>query len=644
MRQFAMVSLVSRVAIVVVALAIASSAEAQDSALTSAADAFGERVGTEQSGLYTETQVRGFDLNDSGAYRIDDAYFSRAAALNDPVLAGVGVRVGVNAVRLAYPAPSGVVNYRLRAAGPTNELRLGTGFRDFGTRVIQGDGSFREGDFSFAGGFVWRPLWRLAQGYEGRGLDVGGIGAWQITPDQRLRAFASMFSRGYDGDYAVVPSEAAVPPSLKRLHQYSPSWAETEAVNSNFGVLYDGRIGNFKVDVAAFRSIFDIERTDYTLIFADGDGRAAATTFRNPDRARRSDSVEARGRWQFEASGFSHLVSTSLRGGRMAVDLTSNLAIPLGTFDLKSEDPPDGQELAWSGTRGTDLVEQVTASAGYGIAWSDRVQLRFDIHRTRYDKDVLSIQGVHTAGVSETTLYDASAIVSLTDRMAAFGSWVTGLEESGVAPTTAINRDEVLPPVEAEQFELGVRHAITPNLTLIAALFDVSKPTNGFRADGSFALVGERRHRGFEASIAGQLDSRTRVVLGAVAFESAVTGPLVDAGIVGSHAAGISHRIVNANIERRLGEKWSVDASVSYSGERWGDTANTFKTPAVTLLNLGVRSRFAIADRPAEIRVLASNLTGKDGYLVAPSGILSPIAPRTVRAMLTVTFGRRPAE
>src|SRR5688500_1101132 len=72
----------------------AATATAQDSAVKSAADAFGERVGTEQSGLYSETQVRGFDLNDSGAYRIDDAYFSRAAAMNDPVLAGVGVRVG----------------------------------------------------------------------------------------------------------------------------------------------------------------------------------------------------------------------------------------------------------------------------------------------------------------------------------------------------------------------------------------------------------------------------------------------------------------------------------------------------------------------------------------------------------------------
>src|SRR5688572_28088512 len=150
----------------VLALAAVSPAAAQDSAVKSAADAFGERVGTEQSGLYTETQVRGFNLNDSGAYRIDDAYFSRAAALNDPVLSGVGVRVGVNAACLAYPAPSGVVNYRLREAGPLNELRLGFGLRDFGTQVVQGDGSLRGGDFSFAGAFVARPLWRLAGGNE----------------------------------------------------------------------------------------------------------------------------------------------------------------------------------------------------------------------------------------------------------------------------------------------------------------------------------------------------------------------------------------------------------------------------------------------------------------------------------------------
>src|SRR5262245_56067738 len=209
-------------------LLVAASATAQDNAVTTAADAFGERVGTEQAGLYIETQVRGFDVNDSGAYRIDDAYFSRAAPLNDPVLAGVGVRVGVNAVRLAYPAPSGVVNYRLRQAGPVNELRLGAGLRDFGTRVVQGDGSFRAGDFSLAGGFVWRPSWRLAGGNEGRAFDVGGVGAWQIAPGQRLRAFATFYQRRYDGDYSILPAESAVPPSVRSLHQYAPSWAESE--------------------------------------------------------------------------------------------------------------------------------------------------------------------------------------------------------------------------------------------------------------------------------------------------------------------------------------------------------------------------------------------------------------------------------
>ena len=220
------------------------------------------------------------------------------------------------------------------------------------------------------------------------------------------------------------------------------------------------------------------------------------------------------------------------------------------------------------------------------------MQLRFAVHRTRYDKDVLSIAGVRTEGISETTLYNASAVVGLTDRTAVFGSWVTGLEESGVAPTSAINRDEVLPPVEAEQFELGVRNAITPRLTFIGAIFDVSKPTNGYRADRSYGLVGEVRHRGVEASIAGELNAKTNIVVGAVAFEPKVTGPLVDEGVVGAEAAGISQRIINANIERQLRNGWSVDAALSYAGERWADTANTFKTPAVTTLSLGARRKF----------------------------------------------------
>lgn len=620
-------------------LAAATPAAAQDNAVSSAADAFGERVGTEQSGLYNESEVRGFDLNNSGAYRIDDAYFARAVPLNDPVLAGVGVRVGVNATRLAYPAPSGVVNYRLREPGPENELRLGAGFRDFGTRTLQADVSMKTDDdrFGVAGGAVWRPLVRWGPGSEGEAVDVGFVGSFRPTANQRLRAFATVYSREYDGDYAFVPTEAAVPPTARKLHQYSPSWARVEATNTNLGVLYDGRFGDWTVDVSAFRSIFDTDSTDFTIIAVDAQGKAEATTFRAPGRTRRSDSAEARLGRRFGTGDFSHLVSASVRARRSRVELASNLAVRLGTFDLRG-DTPESVEPVWSGTRGLDEVEQLTASVGYGLAWRDRVQFRLAAHRTRYDKQVLSVAGVGTGDVSGVTLYNASAVVSLSERTALFGSWVTGLEETGVAPTSATNRDEVLPPVEAEQFELGVRHAIAPGLTFIGAAFDVSKPTPGFRSDGSFGIVGRVRHRGVEGSLAGQLGEKTSIVLGAVAFRPKVTGELVDAGLVGPRATGISSFVANASIERQLPAGWSVDAQLSHSGERWADTANTFKTPSVTTLALGARRRFEVGGRPAQLRVMASNVTGAEGYWASPDGLLWPIAPRTARAMLTLTF------
>lgn len=65
----------------------------------------------------------------------------------------------------------------------------------------------------------------------------------------------------------------------------------------------------------------------------------------------------------------------------------------------------------------------------------------------------------------------------------------------------------------------------------------------------------------------------------------------------------------------------------------------TFRTPAVTTLSLGARRRFVLTGRAAEFRVLASNIGGVQGYSASPAGVLSPIPPRTVRAMLTLTFG-----
>lgn len=621
---------------------VAGPAMAQESAVRSAADAFGERVGIEQIGLYNEGQVRGFDLGASGAYRINDAYFSRSAPLNDPVLAGASVRVGVNAARLAYPAPSGVVNYRLREPAATNQLTVGGGFRDYGAQTLEANGSWTTGDdrIGFAGGAVWRPVAQWGAGTSGEAVDVGVVGRFRIAENQTVRAFASYYWRKYDGDYGIWAKDAALPANAQRFHNYAPEWASVDALNSNFGVLYDGDFGPWAVDVSAFRSTFDPTRSDFTIVEADALGNATAKTMITPRRVNTSDSAEARVSRVFATGTLNHMLTASVRARRSEVDLATGLNVPLGAFTLKT-DPAASVEPAWTGTRGKDTVEQITASAGYGLVWNDQLQVRLAAHRTRYDKDVLTTSGARTQGVDETTLYNASAIWSFTPRTAIFGSWVTGLEESGVAPNTATNALDVLPPVEAEQFELGVRHSVTPGLTFIGAVFDVSKATPGFRADGSYGLVGQVRHRGVEGSLAGTVGERTNVVLGAVYFDPQVTGPLVDAGVVGGTSPGISKLVVNASVERQLGDGWSVDAQASYFSDRWADTANTFKAPGVPQLNIGVRRRFEFGGRPAQLRAVVSNLTNVNGYWASPGGVMWPVAPRTARIILSTTFGQR---
>ena len=59
---------------------LALEARAQDNAIGGADDAFGSRIGQESIGLYSESLVRGFDLQQAGNYRIGDTYFVRAAS------------------------------------------------------------------------------------------------------------------------------------------------------------------------------------------------------------------------------------------------------------------------------------------------------------------------------------------------------------------------------------------------------------------------------------------------------------------------------------------------------------------------------------------------------------------------------------
>ena len=92
---------------------VSTGALAQSTEESSSDDAFGRLVGTELIGLYSASQVRGFSLENAGNFRVEDIYYAKAAPVNYIIRASTVTRIGVNALRYDFPAPSGVVDINL---------------------------------------------------------------------------------------------------------------------------------------------------------------------------------------------------------------------------------------------------------------------------------------------------------------------------------------------------------------------------------------------------------------------------------------------------------------------------------------------------------------------------------------------------
>src|SRR4051812_20053769 len=110
-----------RVAVIcALACCAASGARAQragEDALKSADDAFGTSVGNESIGLYSPGSARGFSPSDAGNVRIEGLYFDQQAGLNNRVIGGSTVHVGISAQAYTFPAPTGIADFHLRIPG-----------------------------------------------------------------------------------------------------------------------------------------------------------------------------------------------------------------------------------------------------------------------------------------------------------------------------------------------------------------------------------------------------------------------------------------------------------------------------------------------------------------------------------------------
>src|SRR5215813_7867346 len=102
----------------ILASVAARAQRANENAVTAAAVAFGTVVGSQTIGLYSPTNARGFSPTQAGNLRIEGLYFDQQSQQSNPYLfSGYDMRVGIAAQSYAFPSPSGIADYTLRAPG-----------------------------------------------------------------------------------------------------------------------------------------------------------------------------------------------------------------------------------------------------------------------------------------------------------------------------------------------------------------------------------------------------------------------------------------------------------------------------------------------------------------------------------------------
>jgi iron complex outermembrane recepter protein len=610
----------------------------EENPVDSAEDAFGTSVGNERVGLYFPQSARGFSPVQAGNVRIQGMYFDYQADLNQRLISGSNVRVGLTAQGYPFPAPTGVADFSLRL--PQNKAIASTviGVGPYGGPLVEVDAQLPLSSNLAIGGGIGVNGMELHVGGRQRVTTAAAIARWRPTDKIEVIPFWSVQQeRGQEAQPIIFTAGSYLPPRIPRRRYFGPEWAQNSGQDVNLGLLGTFGFGNWTLRGGAFRSVAHDHR-NFTPLFLDTtpDGQADREVVFEQNRRFASTSGELRLTRQFIEGERLHQLHLMTRGrlqqrrngGGQRFDFG------LGRIDETIVAPKPVFAL---GAQTTDEVRQVTVGLGYEGRWRGIGELSLGVQRTFYEKAVVRPTGALPVSKSDPWLFNGTVSILAGSDLVFYAGYSKGLEESPVAPDIAVNRGEAPPAIITEQMDAGFRYALTPDLKLVAGVFDVRKPYFALDPTRVFRELGEVRNRGIEMSLAGQLTSGLNVVLGAVLLDAKVSGDQVDQGLIGRKPVGAAPLTATGAVNWTV--PWvkglSLDLTYESFSERVADRANSFEIPGRYVASLGGRYRFDLFDRPATFRAQVASVNNPYGYSNLGEGFYyNP--PRRFQMNLTV--------
>ncbi|MCX7863725.1 MAG: TonB-dependent receptor, partial [Novosphingobium sp.] len=619
-------------------------------------DAFGTTIGQESTGIYSERNARGFSPLDAGNVRIDGIYFDQISVLAGRLRRDTAIRVGFAAVEFPFVAPTGVVDHRFRPFPDSNGNSLSAALNFYGGHIDEWDFRLRVlGDrLALTGGIANANLEQV---------DRAESASWGLTLRPILRVgtveFAPYISMGkFHKSFAkplVVVRDGYLPdqPPARYLGQ---DWVSGKRLHQNLGATLKAKI----TDSLSFRGGYFYSMGDQLSNFSEiyqitgPDNRSNHFVFADPRHDIHSWSGEGLVALRLGDDRLQHRIFAGYRSRNRLTETGGSHQI----FRFFSESDPDRRifygepdpiakpQFRFSAVN-VGRVRQSSWMLGYVGRLRGVGQINIGVQKARYRaRSLIGATGTSVGSRAGPWLYNATLLVEISPKISAYVASQRGLEDSGLAPESATNRNAQLPATRATQYEGGLRWDYGKGKLVLSA-FQITKPYFTFDQANNFVERGRRRHRGIELSLTGHFADRIDLVAGAVLMDPVVTGAARAFGDVGKRPAGTPNVFVQANINYRTDilDGLILTAGLHYTGKRavtarpvprLGD--RQLMLEGAMRIDLGLRQRFRIGKADFGVRAVVQNVFNRKDWLVVAPDVLLPEERRKLVLVLTTDF------
>lgn len=444
----------------------------------------------------------------------------------------------------------------------------------------------------------------------------------------------------------LVGANARVPDANHVRHNYAQRWSRAQTEDT-FGALR----GEFDVDdslmvygaVGARRSDHDFLRHNVSLTNNAGDFTVQPRDFTRDENVRTAN-FGAR-KW-LQTGPVSHEINISAdyfymdfeNGGGRYASGTSNLYSPRDLPAPGVQTRSDGKDYTENRFSGVALADTL----GF---FDDRLLVTLGARWQRVKVDDWS------DGVKQPTAYDeekvspsAGVLFKASEKLSLYANYMEGLSQGKIAPSSAINEDQIFPPFISRQAEVGAKYDFGA-VAVTASAFRIKQPAYETNANSRvFGPNGKRVNDGVELSVFGEPLQGFRVLGGLMYIDSELKDT-VGGSFDGNRAPATPK--LNANLGAELDIPAVPGLTLTgrgiYTSSQYLDQANSKEIDAWHRFDVGARYAFKVDATRVTLRASVENVMNERYWASAgaPDDAepgLTIATPRTLVFSTTLAF------